>query len=218
MNPLEYKKTLFTLATIAVVWRTVYRFLEWRKKKPTAKEFNEVIMFSESAVLVSSKHSVFRSIISTDTDRILYYLSRARYTLDICMYNLNNREISLLIQKLYYTGVKIRYIVDAESAYLKNSETKRLLKENIIVLRCKKSRNIMHHKFCIIDASANDVKKKVVPFIMMGSLNWTNQALQANWESVVVMSEPKIVQLYKKGFEQLWLQFAPPPPLQHPRP
>lgn len=209
MGSLSYKKSIVAVVTIAIVFRTLYRFLAWRKKKkPAPKQIDELITFSETAELTTCINSLLRTRVPPSSDRILYYLNEARYSLDVCMYMLTSRDISYMIQKLHYRGVKIRYIVDANYAFANKSETKRLYKQDAVELRWMRSKHIMHHKFCIIDASTNAKDERIVPFVMTGSLNWTNQALNGNWESVVVTSEPKIVQLYKNEFERLWEQFV----------
>ncbi|CAG5041619.1 unnamed protein product [Parnassius apollo] len=91
-------------------------------------------------------------------------------------------------------------------AYSSGSYTRKLERQGIPV-RWMKSSNLMHHKFCLVDTLAVD--KHITPFVMMGSLNWTNQALNGNWEDVTVTSQRDIVQQYHAEFERLWVLFKP---------
>ncbi|CAH2250039.1 jg12865 [Pararge aegeria aegeria] len=139
-------------------------------------------------------------------DRLLHYLNSPRHSLDVCMYLMTNMDLTNAILKLNIRGVKIRVIIDADMAYCNGSALKRLEKHRIPV-RWMKSTNLMHHKFCLIDAGTDDVR--CTPVVMLGSLNWTTQALNGNWEAVAVTSQIKLVEQYKIEFERLWVQFKP---------
>ncbi|KAM3966658.1 uncharacterized protein ACR2FA_012194 [Aphomia sociella] len=168
-------------------------------------EIHEVIMFSyDSGELKRSKYS--RCMITKSMDRMLYYLSTPQQTLDICMYVLTNVDLTNAVLKLHYKGIKIRVIIDADMAFTSGSTVRRLEKQGIPV-RWMKSTNLMHHKFILVDARIKD--NKVTPLVIMGSLNWTNQALCGNWENVAVTSQSKLVEQYRAEFERLWTFFKP---------
>ncbi|CAB3259186.1 unnamed protein product [Arctia plantaginis] len=91
-------------------------------------------------------------------------------------------------------------------AFSTGSGIKRLAKQGIPV-RWMKSTNLMHHKFCLADTLSDN--NCVTPFIMTGSLNWTNQALYGNYENYLVTTQEEVVQQYKAEFERLWILFKP---------
>lgn len=199
--------TLIAIISVSFVSQLMYNYYKRRRrqKKWSRREVNEVIMFSYGACeLKKSRYS--RCVITPSMDRLLYYLNAPRYNLDVCMYVITNSDISNVLLKLHFRGVRIRVIIDADMAYASGSCSRKLEKQGIPV-RWMKSTNLMHHKFCLIDTLASD--KVVTPFVMMGSLNWTNQALNGNWEDVTVTSQREIVQQYHAEFERLWILFKP---------
>ncbi|CAG9575513.1 unnamed protein product [Danaus chrysippus] len=98
--------------------------------------------------------------------------------------------------------------MDADMAFTNGSSLRRLEKQGIPV-RWMKSTNLMHHKFCIIDNIYGHLNPALEPFVIMGSLNWTNQAVNGNWEDVTVTSQEEIVTQFQTEFDRLWLQFKP---------
>ncbi|XP_034840962.1 mitochondrial cardiolipin hydrolase-like [Maniola hyperantus] len=178
------------------------------RKKNQRREIHEVIMFSsndcDAAELKRSKFS--RCMISESMDRLLYYLHSPRQSIDICMYVMTNVDLINAILKLHIRGIQIRVILDADMAFSSGSAMGRLAKHKIPV-RWMKSTNFMHHKFCLIDTRTEDVR--YTPVVILGSLNWTNQALSGNWEDVGVTSQRQFVEQYKIEFERMWLQFKP---------
>ncbi|KAJ2946641.1 hypothetical protein O0L34_g12698 [Tuta absoluta] len=205
----SYSKVLLLCVSFAFVTNLAYKYMTKKKKKPVQKEIHEVIMFSYGVnELRRSKYS--RCKITHSMERLLYYLSTPRQSLDICMYVLTNLDIATAILKLHYRGVKIRIIVDADMAFSTGSNVRKLEKQGIPV-RWMKSTNLMHHKFCILDASPENFLEtsNVTPLVIMGSLNWTNQALSGNWEDVTVTSQLQLIKQYKEEFERLWVLFTP---------
>lgn len=183
-----------------------YKYLTKKKKEETReKEIHEVIMFSYGSEEVKrSKYS--RCRISENMDRLLHYLNQPVYNLDICMYVWSNQDITNIIMKLHYRGVKIRVIVDADMAFAPGSNIRKLEK-NRIPVRWMKSTNLMHHKFCLVDTLSGD--PNLTPFVMAGSLNWTNQALWGNYEDCLVTSQKQLVEQFQTEFERLWILFKP---------
>lgn len=198
-------KILLPVFTLIMVSHVAYKYYTRKKKKENINEVNEVIMFSHNTkVLNKSKFS--RCMITESMERLLYNISLTQHTMDICMYVLTNSDLTNEIVKLHYKGVKIRIIVDADMAYCTKSSIRRLERLRIPV-RWMKSTNIMHHKFCLSDTNCSN--KQVVPFLITGSLNWTNQALHGNWENVLVTSQKELVEQFRVEFERLWELFKP---------
>lgn len=207
MSIKSFSKTLFILLSFAFVTRATYHYFTKKKKeeKCKQKEILEVIMLSYGAEeMKKSKYS--RCMISKSMDRILYHLNQPRYNLDICMYVWTNMDITNAILKLHYRGVKIRVIIDADMAFLGGSAIRKIEKQRIPV-RWMKSTNLMHHKFCLADTLSEH--PLLTPFVMTGSLNWTNQALCGNFENCLVTSQKELVAGYQKEFERLWVLFKP---------
>lgn len=199
-----YSKPFLLLVSLAFTSHYVY-YNYMKKQKPPKKEVHEVILFSYvEGQFKQSKYS--RCKITHSMERLLCHLNSARFTIDICLYVMTNLDLANVIMKLHFRGVKVRIIIDADMAYTSGSSIRRLEKQGIAI-RWMKSTNLMHHKFCLIDASTED--PRATPLVIAGSLNWTNQALYGNWEDVVVTSQPVLVMQYKTGFDKLWSMFKP---------
>ncbi|CAG4926675.1 unnamed protein product [Colias eurytheme] len=196
-------KTLIITLSLVLASHAAFKYLYKRKPKKR-KEINDVIMFSnKSSDLKPSKYLKHQT--TENIERLLQYLNRPRQSLDICMYVLTNTDITNAVLKQHYRGVKVRVIVDPDMAFTSGSTVKRLEKQGVPV-RWMKSTDIMHNKFCIIDALGGE---ELTPFVMTGSLNWTTQALYRNWENLLITSQRDIVEQYSKEFERLWQEFRP---------
>ena len=67
-------------------------------------------------------------------------------------------------------------------------------------VRYGRQRGIMHHKFVIVDGK----------LLETGSFNFTNGAANSNQENQVYLATPKIVERFKKRFDQSWSEgFSP---------
>lgn len=200
----NYAKSFLFLVSLAFSSYIAFKYYS-RKKKEHCREINEVIMFAYGGNTVK-KSKFSRCLITESMDRLLYYINLPKHNIDICMYVITNSDLTNVLLKLHYRGVHIRIIIDADMAYTSGSNVRRLERLGIPV-RWMKSTNLMHHKFCLMDTASNN--GRVVPFVMLGSLNWTNQALSGNWEDVLVTSQKDIVEGYKREFEKLWILFTP---------
>lgn len=61
---------------------------------------------------------------------------------------------------------------------------------------------MMHHKFCLIDKEDPELAK-----LLFGSLNFTTQALTANFDSFIITNNQSILKKYSDEFEDLWTEF-----------
>lgn len=201
-------RTLLLFFSLALATQIACNFYFRRKrvKCESKQPVNEVLFFSsESTEVKKSKYS--KCIVTPSMDRLLHYLNSAKYSLDVCMYVFTNMDVANILLKLRYRGVAVRVIIDADMAFAAGSHVRRLEKQGITV-RWMKSTNLMHHKFYVVDA-AETQNPAATPLVLMGSLNWTNQALSGNWEDVTVTSQEDIVLSYKNEFERLWVLFKP---------
>ena len=56
----------------------------------------------------------------------------------------------------------------------------------------------MHHKFAVLDESV----------VIMGSFNWTGQAVKYNQENIFFYEDKNIASQYAQEFERLWNSFT----------
>ncbi len=59
----------------------------------------------------------------------------------------------------------------------------------------------MHHKFAILDQR----------MALAGSYNWTLESEEQNYESLPLIREPELVEIFQQEFEALWTAAAEPP-------
>lgn len=52
----------------------------------------------------------------------------------------------------------------------------------------------MHHKFAVFDGR----------LVATGSYNWTNAAENMNYENVILLADPDVVERYAQEFRRLW--------------
>ncbi|XP_011555462.2 mitochondrial cardiolipin hydrolase [Plutella xylostella] len=202
-SPVRYFAIFLSVAYLSQV---AYKFFSRRKQEDTKNEIHEVIIFSPLTLMPkNSKYS--RHTITPPMDRLLHYLSTPRETLDICMYVFTSQEIMNAILKVIYRGVKVRVIVDADMAFATGSQVRKLEKQGVPV-RWMKSTSLMHHKFFLVDVLC-EPPSRAIPLLATGSLNWTAQAMNGNWEGVTVTSEKDLIAPYREEFERLWVQFKP---------
>jgi phosphatidylserine/phosphatidylglycerophosphate/cardiolipin synthase-like enzyme len=52
----------------------------------------------------------------------------------------------------------------------------------------------MHHKFAVFDER----------LVVTGSYNWTNSAEHANYENIILLDDPGVVNRFRQEFPRLW--------------
>lgn len=211
--------------SLAIVTHVAYDIFFKKKKvvnSEKTKELHEIIMFSIAVkgikktkrfrckVIRSRRFSAENSKrrIPKSMDRLLYYLNKARYNLDICVGIITNKDMITALLKLHYRGVRIRIITDVLMSFdsYGGFRIKNLAKQGVKI-RCVKPTTVINHKFCLVDTFGDN--NNILPFVMTGSLDWTTQALTVNYENYLVSSQTEFVQQYKDEFEKLWILFEP---------
>ncbi len=135
-------------------------------------------------------------------DTLCAYINRAKYTLDMCFYNINLNIFNNVLTALNSAanrGVQIRFISDGGSANAGidqlNSAIKRMTSPT------SSDYTIMHNKFVIIDANsinAND------PIVWTGSTNLTDDNVNLDANNVIIFQDQSMAQVYKLEFEEMW--------------
>ncbi|XP_046398977.1 mitochondrial cardiolipin hydrolase [Ischnura elegans] len=199
-------KILAAITVTAVGSEIIYYAFKKLRRIPKAKVENEVLFFPDKGIacpaFFEKKSGCNQNMCSyihemTNLRRVIIRLRQAKKTLDVCIFILTCQEIGQEIVNLKRNGVKIRVIVDYEMANSTGSRIE-LFRRHGIPIRTKKVLQLMHHKFAIIDGEC----------LICGSFNWTMQAVTANWENVIITSEPGIVQPFASEFQRLWDEFS----------
>ena len=128
--------------------------------------------------------------------KVVSMLRTCKKTLDIAIFSLTLDSIAEAILEAFQRGIKVRVIADDECAKNKGSNIKLIASQGI---PCKTDNAVyhMHHKFAVIDSSV----------VIMGSFNWTSQAVKYNQENIFFYEDKNIADQYAKEFEHLWTTF-----------
>lgn len=129
--------------------------------------------------------------------KFLKFVSEARKSLDIAIYDINLDELVHQILVLS-RKIPVRVLVDRRQARGRSSLVPLLIKGGVNV-RYGHQRGIMHNKFAIVDGRMVEV----------GSFNYTHHAAQANNENQIYLANPQVVARYQKRFQRIWDQGDP---------
>ena len=128
---------------------------------------------------------------------LINLISKAKTSLDIAMFTINNVKISSEIKNIFSRGVKLRILTDSECIKMPSSNVYSLAALGISVKIDDSVRYHMHHKFCVIDKS----------IVVTGSFNWTDQAVNHNQENLLFIENKDLALKYSNEFEKLWNDF-----------
>ncbi len=122
-------------------------------------------------------------------------IKSAKHSIDVAIYAFTNRKIASALIGASKSGVKVRVIMDRETARSRSSVLPFLLKEGIPVRLKRGSRGgLMHNKYAVIDGRV----------VLTGSFNWTRSAERRNDENLVVIRGKEVAQKFEENFEKLW--------------
>ena len=133
---------------------------------------------------------------ASNEEKVVSMLRTCKKTLDIAIFSLTLDSIAEAILEAYQRGIKVRMIADDECAKNKGSNVKLIASVGV---PCKTDNAIyhMHHKFAVLDGSV----------VIMGSFNWTGQAVKYNQENIFFYEDKGIANQYAQEFERLWNSF-----------
>ena len=185
---------------------------------PLIKKGNAEIFLSKVNSLPISNFSTYQSLIKfilqeyfqpkpvicecyffpnpSNEQKVVSILRTCKKTLDIAIFSLTLDSIAEAILEAFQRGIKVRIIADDECAKNKGSNIKLLASVGI---PCKTDNAVyhMHHKFAVLDGSV----------VIMGSFNWTGQAVKYNQENIFFYEDKSIASQYAQEFERLWNSF-----------
>lgn len=129
------------------------------------------------------------------TKKIIHCLKNAKKSIDICIFAISNEPIAAEIVLAHKRGILIRIII-SNCILIKSKEIKYFQKLGLNI-KCQNDslNSFMHHKFCVVDSK----------WLIHGSMNWTYQATNNNWESCLITNLECLVREFSEGFEKIWL-------------
>ncbi|KAJ2788144.1 hypothetical protein GGI15_000165 [Coemansia interrupta] len=129
---------------------------------------------------------------------LINFIGSAKSTLDICVFNITDNDVTRAIADAKHRGVDVRIITDDEQLKCQGNDVERMRDQYGIPFKTDTDTSkFMHSKFAIIDRRA----------VWSGSYNWTVSARRSNNESAICTNDPNTAQSYCEEFEKLWDQF-----------
>ena len=129
-------------------------------------------------------------------EKVVSMIRTCKKTLDVAIFSLTLNSIAEAILEAHQRGIKVRMIADDECAKNKGSNVK-LIASMGIPTKTDNAVYHMHHKFAVLDGSV----------VIMGSFNWTGQAVKYNQENIFFYEDKNIANQYAQEFERLWNSF-----------
>ncbi len=137
-------------------------------------------------------------------DTLIAYINRAKYSIDMAIYNLNNdgiSNISTALNQAYDRGVKVRVVYDGNT----NNNGIRDLYSNIGKIASPESDypnyGIMHNKFLIFDAHSPNPED---PLVWTGSTNLTRDQINTDANNVIIIQDQSLAIAYQLEFEEMF--------------
>ena len=144
------------------------------------------------------------ALINAIDDTLIEYINRAKYSLDMTIYDFDNSgisNISTAINNAYSRGVRVRFISDGNNvatnlgvADLSPSIPQELSPTGGIY-------NIMHNKFVIIDANSSN---PMDPIVWTGATNWSFGQINSDPNNVIIVQDQSLARAYTLEFEEMW--------------
>jgi phosphatidylserine/phosphatidylglycerophosphate/cardiolipin synthase-like enzyme len=164
-----------------------------RNTKFSILAFLVLILSITISISPLAKTEVYFSLYDNPQKEIIKNINQAEAFINIAMYIFTDREIALPLIKARERGVKVRLYLDKDQVDYKYSQSRFLVQKGIKT-RISSNNYIMHHKFAIIDNR----------LLLTGSYNWTFSANNRNDENLMVIDDPKIIEIFQNQFVNLW--------------
>lgn len=144
----------------------------------------------------------------TFADSIIYFMDHAKYSLDICIYNIDNdNNIITAINEAYARGVTVRVICD-NGVSATNYNLINVGAGNKVKSPVDGSTNtygqfygIDHNKFMIVDAVSFDPDD---PWVVTGSTNYTDEQVNTDRNNLIAIQDESLAKTYEIEFNEMF--------------
>lgn len=169
--------------------------MHYLKRNTRFSIFAFLVIILSITISISSlaKTEVYFSLSDNPQKAIIKNINQAQAFINIAMYIFTDREIALPLVKAQERGVKVRLYLDKDQVDYKYSQSRFLVQKGLKI-RISSNNYIMHHKFAIIDNR----------LLLTGSYSWTFSANNRNDENLMVIDDPKIIEIFQNQFVNLW--------------
>jgi phosphatidylserine/phosphatidylglycerophosphate/cardiolipin synthase-like enzyme len=161
------------------------------------------VYFSQDTDPTVSEGTLAISLGQAMDDTIEAYIDRARYTIDVAVYNANDYSIIYALNDARDRGVQVRYITEGAQT---NSALPALDPAIPVLERTDGQGSGMHNKFMSIDADHQDLA-----WTWVGSPNWTQNGLFEDYNNMVFIQDQQLALAYRAEFEEMWGSSGPQP-------
>ncbi|MEO5674763.1 MAG: phospholipase D-like domain-containing protein [Chitinophagales bacterium] len=135
-------------------------------------------------------------------DTLIAYMNRAKYTMDVAIYNMDNSNgIIDAINAAYNRGVLVRIIGDGENMGSSAWNELQLPAANKKLSPVSVDYGIMHNKFMVIDAESADPNDAI---LWTGSLNFTNEQINNDANNVIIFQDQSLAKAYEIEFGEMF--------------
>jgi PLD-like domain len=142
----------------------------------------------------------------TFPDTIAAYINRAKYSIDIAMYNYTAfasskvARIATAANAAAARGVLVRWIYNGTSAT--NNTGLALLNSSIKTFAApNNSGYIMHNKFMVIDVNSADSTEAI---LQTGSYNFSDAQTSDDYNNIIVVQNKQVALAYYREFNKMW--------------
>ena len=165
---------------------------------------NNIISTGPNAVYLNSEFD----------DTIASYINRAKYSVDVAMYNYTSTagsivaKIATAANNAVARGVLVRWIHNGSSTNSGLSLLSPLI--NTIASPTSSVYGIMHNKFMVIDANSVNLND---PVIMTGSYNFSSTQTTGDHNNIIFIQDKPVALAYYEEFNKMWGGTGPAPNL-----
>lgn len=136
-------------------------------------------------------------------DTLIAYINRAKYQLDIAVYDSNPEgvsDIAAALDAAYNRGVEIRLIVDTSWSAITLAS---LITEPIpfVIAPTEEPYAIMHNKFMVMDPFSSNPDE---PILWTGSTNFEGTNINDFSNSVIIIQDQSMAKAYRLEFNEMW--------------
>jgi phosphatidylserine/phosphatidylglycerophosphate/cardiolipin synthase-like enzyme len=124
--------------------------------------------------------------------KIKSLMRSAKKSLKVAMYTFTRADFAHELERAAKRGVKVEVIIDRSQCDGVCRKVEQLLKDSSLLVHSHDGRNLMHHKFMIIDDTT----------LVQGSANWTKAAFNKNEDLFIVLSP--LTPLQNKSLDEIW--------------
>ncbi|MBL0359073.1 MAG: hypothetical protein IPP72_20400 [Chitinophagaceae bacterium] len=143
---------------------------------------------------------------NTFPDTVAAYINRAKYSIDVAMYNFtafnnsNVAKIATAANAAAARGVIIRWIYNGTSA-TSNSGLSLLSPLIQTFASANYTDYIMHNKFMVVDVNSADSNDAVV---LTGSYNWSDQQTTGDVNNLLFIQSKQVATAFYNEFNKMW--------------